>query len=65
MFGSFLDRLVVERKLSDTWFRANDLVPFSPAWDATMAEVEDLERELWRLEVGLTSPERSADVTLA
>jgi hypothetical protein len=25
-------------------------VPFSPAWDADMARVEDLERALWRLE---------------
>lgn len=24
--------------------------PFSPAWDADMARVEDLERALWRLE---------------
>lgn len=56
MFRSFLERIMVERKLSDAWFRAKDLVPFSPAWDAAMAEVEDLERELWRVQLSLARP---------
>lgn len=26
--------------------------PFSPAWDAAMAQLEDVEREVWRLGAG-------------
>jgi hypothetical protein len=29
--------------------RARDLSPYSPAWDAAMADVDDLEEQLWRL----------------
>ena len=29
--------------------RARDLSPYSPAWDAAMAGVDDLEEQLWRL----------------
>ena len=57
MLRTFLEQIMVERKLSDAWFRANDLVPFSPAWDAAMSEVEDLERELWRVQSSLARPE--------
>jgi hypothetical protein len=52
-----MQRIVAERKRSDAWFRANDQVPFSPAWDAAMADVEDIERELWRRGESRTRPE--------
>ena len=29
--------------------RARDLSPYSPAWDAAMADVDDLEQQLWSL----------------
>jgi len=30
--------------------RVSEATPFSPSWDAAMAELEDAERDLWRLE---------------
>lgn len=44
--GIHLDPL--QRDLSAARLRAGNLRPFSRAWDAAMARVEDLERDLWR-----------------
>lgn len=38
---------LIERRLDAAVRTADGLVPFSPAWDAAMANVEDLQRELW------------------
>ncbi len=40
--------------------RANDLSPYSPAWDAAMAGVEDLERQLWGLRPVVATADRYA-----
>ena len=45
-----VDRIVVQSDLTAARRRAADDLPFSPAWDAAMGRVEDLERELWRLD---------------
>jgi hypothetical protein len=47
-----MHRADVERALAAAQRRARDLVPYSPAWDALMGYVEELERSLWRLDVG-------------
>jgi hypothetical protein len=47
-----IDRRELERAVTTVRRRAADLVPFSPSWDAVMAEVEELERALWQLERG-------------
>lgn len=39
-----------EAELSAARLRALALVPFSPAWDAAMGAIEELERALWRVE---------------
>lgn len=44
------DRARIDRELTAARRRALDLVPFSPAWDAAMGLVEDLERARWRLD---------------
>jgi hypothetical protein len=51
LFRVLLERTVIEQKLANARWRLNEHLPFSPAWDAAMAEVEDLELELWRLQV--------------
>jgi hypothetical protein len=45
-----VDQHRLEAELSAARLRALALVPFSPAWDAAMGAIEDLERVLWRLE---------------
>lgn len=45
-----LQRLSVHADLLVARRRVTAYVPYSPAWDAAMARVEDLEREAWRLE---------------
>jgi hypothetical protein len=45
-----VDRRQFERLVSAARLRALALVPYSPAWDAAMGDIEDLERALWRLE---------------
>lgn len=47
-----LDLRQLERAITTSRNRAAYLAPFSPSWDAVMAEVEDLERALWQLERG-------------
>ena len=42
-------RLKIELALFNARRRAAEYRPFSPAWDAAVAAVEDLERDLWRL----------------
>lgn len=42
-----VERLLLERRLAAALRAAEGLVPFSPAWDAAMANVEELQRELW------------------
>jgi hypothetical protein len=44
------DRVIAEIDLAEARRRAQGDAPFSPAWDADMARVEDLERALWRIE---------------
>lgn len=39
----------VERRLAVVHRRVRSETPFSPAWDAAMAELEDAEREAWYL----------------
>ena len=39
--------------------RATDYLPFSPAWDAAVARVEDLERFLWLVDRASTEPAQS------
>ena len=43
--------------------RARDLSPYSPAWDAAMAGVDDLEQQLWSLSPPVsTTPRREMTV---
>jgi hypothetical protein len=42
-------RIATELRLTIARRRAAQFLPFSPAWDAAMARVEDLERDLWAL----------------
>lgn len=44
------DRRQLERRVSAARLRALALPPYSPAWDAAMGDIEDLERALWRLD---------------
>ena len=44
------DRGSVEQDLTAARRRAWALTPYSPAWDAAMTLVEDLERALWTLD---------------
>jgi hypothetical protein len=39
----------LERRVMTARRRIRAETPFSPAWDAAMAELEDAEREVWRL----------------
>jgi len=44
------DRSGVANDLAVARRRAWALTPYSPAWDAAMSMVEDLERALWQLD---------------
>ncbi len=44
------ERVISESDLAAAGRRAQDYAPFSPAWDAAVARVEDLERARWRIE---------------
>lgn len=48
MIRTIIERKLIERQLATAVRVAEGLMPFSPAWDAAMANVEDLERQLWR-----------------
>jgi len=50
MWPQMVDPVRLEREVSAARLRALALVPFSPAWDAAMDRVEELERTLWRLD---------------
>jgi hypothetical protein len=54
------ERVVTEIDLAAARRRAQVDAPFSPAWDADMARVEDLERALWRLDHAEASSETPA-----
>lgn len=43
-------RVITQLDLAIARRRARVDAPFSPAWDADMARLEDLERALWRSE---------------
>jgi len=43
-------RLNLELELFSARRRADEYRPFTPAWDAAITEVEDLERCLWGLD---------------
>lgn len=47
MIRPIVERALIERRLAAAIRTADELMPFSPSWDAAMAHVEDLERELW------------------
>ncbi len=51
--------MAVEFDLRAARRRAAEYLPFSPAWDAAVARVEDLEREVSRLEYVTTEPSLS------
>ena len=50
MWQQLVDRIAIESDLTTAWRRARELTPFSPAWDAAMGGIEELERELWLLD---------------
>jgi hypothetical protein len=50
MWSAMIDRADVILNLAGARRRAWALIPYSPAWDAAMTLVEDLERELWRVD---------------
>lgn len=50
MWSPASDHDTIETDLAVARRRARALAPFSPAWDAAMTLVEDLERDLWRLD---------------
>ena len=50
MWQQLAERVSIEINLAAARQRAQADAPFSPAWDAAMAWVEDLERALWRLD---------------
>lgn len=53
-------RLALELELFSARRRADEYRPFSPAWDAAVAEVEDLERALWRIDQEMHESSRQA-----
>ena len=55
------ERVIAEIDLAAARRRAQLDAPFSPAWDADMARVEDLERALW----GIDHADASADQAAA
>ncbi len=50
MWSAMVERMNIAMDLEVARRRAWALTPFSPAWDAAMAIVEDLERALWRVD---------------
>lgn len=54
------ERVITEIDLAAARRRAQLDAPFSPAWDADMARVEDLERVLWGIEHADASPDEAA-----
>ena len=44
------DRVITRLDLAAARRCAEAYAPFSPAWDAAMARVEDIARRLWRFE---------------
>ena len=64
VWSALVDRMSIEADLHLARRRASALMPYSPAWDAAMAIVEDLERALWRRDhPALASPDRRIDET--
>lgn len=55
MYREF-QRLSIELDLFSARRRADEYKPFSLAWDAAIAEVENLERDLWRLDAAAGEP---------
>ena len=49
MYRLKLQLLNIDLELMIARKRAAECVPYSPAWDAAMAHVEDLERDAWHL----------------
>lgn len=49
-------RLAIELDLFSARRRAAQYRPFTPAWDAAITEVEDLEREVWHRDQPLDLP---------
>ena len=45
-----IERIATDIDLAAARRRVESDAPFSPAWQADMARVEDIERALWRLE---------------
>ncbi len=54
------DRNGTRQQLRAARQRVMELQPFSPAWDAAMARVEDLERLIWRQDLARTGDPRIA-----
>jgi hypothetical protein len=54
---SILEPATIEARLAAARDRADALQRFSPAWDAAMAGVEDLERELWDSRRAISAPD--------
>jgi hypothetical protein len=50
MWFAMVERADIVLNLAAARRRAWALTPYSPAWDAAMAIVEDLERVLWRVD---------------
>ncbi len=50
MWPRDIDRVAIETDLRIARRRARDLTRFGPAWDASMALIEDLERALFGLD---------------
>ena len=50
MWSAMVERADIVMSLAVARRRAWALTPYSPAWDAAMAIVEDLERVLWRVD---------------
>ncbi len=60
-----VQRLSLELELFGARRHAEEYLPYTPAWDAAVAKVEDLERALWRLDYGPLEPIRNGRVTEA
>ncbi len=65
MWRQDIDQVAIETDLRVARRCARDLTPFSPAWDAAVARIEDLERALFGLDpvsqaVRVSSVARSA-----
>lgn len=62
MWLESVDRDRLERSVGAARLRALALMPYSPAWDAAMVELEDLERLLWRLDEAGLSEDQDRDL---